>query len=461
MEFDSGHSLSKLQSVFISLTITAMVLQGQLCWAVIERVTLGNVCAQALSWMMHHSRIPWSNLMKSAIGMIFELYKVAKVTLVIDDTDRPRSKVIRVLYAVFKTLDKKTGGYINAQNIVFIVVVSKICTFPIGFAFFRPDPKYTKWKANDKQLRKKKVPKKLRPTCPPHDRKRFPTKIEIAAKLLLRAEKLLSGITVIIEGRSQRIRVMTIVADAAYMRKQICRVAHHCFPKAQVISQLAKSQICWNKNGIHKRVDEMFAHQTPVTEKVELRGTEQTVHFCSARLFIKSHGIKLHVVALKYDGETDYRYLAATDLTWRTIDIIRAYALRWLIEVVIEDWKQHDGFGRKAYQQRAAGACRGVFLSLLVDYFLLQHPRQLRLHRMGQPLCTAGTLVQTLQFENILHTIKAIVDSPDPHATLEEFSRVLPSIVRLRPSSKHMQGRDIGEFEPSLWLERRQRKRSA
>ena len=47
-------------------------------------------------------------------------------------------------------------------------------------------------------------------------------------------------------------------------------------------------------------------------------------------------------------------------------DIIRYYALRWLVEVLIEDWKQHEGWGKMACQQAEDGARRGLLLSMSV-----------------------------------------------------------------------------------------------
>jgi hypothetical protein len=38
-------------------------------------------------------------------------------------------------------------------------------------------------------------------------------------------------------------------------------------------------------------------------------------------------------VALKYEGEDTYRYLIASDLTWRTLDIVQGQTLRWLVEI--------------------------------------------------------------------------------------------------------------------------------
>jgi hypothetical protein len=40
----------------------------------------------------------------------------------------------------------------------------------------------------------------------------------------------------------------------------------------------------------------------------------------SARLYVCSHKTKHFVVAMKYEHEQAYRYLIASDLTWRTLD---------------------------------------------------------------------------------------------------------------------------------------------
>jgi hypothetical protein len=72
----------------------------------------------------------------------------------------------------------------------------------------------------------------------------------------------------------------------------------------------------------------------------------------------------LHVVAIKYEGEAEYRYLTGSNLTWKGIDIVRAYCTRWLVEVFFQDWKMYDGWGKLASQRGVDGACRGVYLSL-------------------------------------------------------------------------------------------------
>ena len=48
-----------------------------------------------------------------------------------------------------------------------------------------------------------------------------------------------------------------------------------------------------------------------------------------------SHGKKRFVIALRYEGEREYRYIYATRLVWRTEDIIRTHGLRWLAKEYI------------------------------------------------------------------------------------------------------------------------------
>jgi hypothetical protein len=453
-------SLTNRQCRFIALVISAMTLSGQLNWSWITRASLGRHGVTALSWMFRCAKIRWDEVLQAAAYHLMRLYEVFEVHLVVDDSERPRSKIIKTLFGVFKTFDKKTGGYLLAQNIVFVLVVTRVFSFPIAFAFFRPDPAYSAWRRATRRLKRRGIARKDWPDelkrAPVRDHEKYPTKIEIAARLLAQVQALFSSFTIMVQGQPRKIRVVTVSADAAYFSKTLKKTVRQLFKRAQFVSQLKKSQLCWNRSGSSKTIEEYFSHQPPIEAIVRLRGgDEKKIFFCSARIFIKSHGELVHVVALKYEGEDNYRYLAATDLTWRAFDIIRAYSLRWLIEVAIEDWKQYDGFGRKASQRGVDGARRGVCLSLLVDYFLLSHSIQQDLFKAGKPLCTAGSLVRSIQLENLLNNIKELVADPNLPGRLDEISTALAkSIVELRPSSKHMQGRDIGDFGPMQHLSR-------
>lgn len=199
-----------------------------------------------------------------------------------------------------------------------------------------------------------------------------------------------------------------------------------------------------------KRVDVYFAGQTPTKTWISLRGkADIEVTMVSGRLFVHAHSRKLHVIALRYEGEEEYRYIAATKLSWRACDIVRAYSMRWLVEVVIEDWKGHSGWGKMAFQRGVEGACRGVILSFVVDHFLCSHPLQLKQLRQGKPAWTAGSMQRYLQGRAILAGVESIISSRDPYAQLRSLVDSIESSVDFRLSDKHMSGHNIGEFGPS------------
>ena len=94
-------------------------------------------------------------------------------------------------------------------------------------------------------------------------------------------------------------------------------------------------------------------------------------------------------------------------------------------------------------------------LKLKVDHFLLQTPEQLRLARAGQPLNTVGTLMNQLQLSCLLKTVEGILANPDPTAALQELAQQLREVIVLRPSDKHMSGKEFADLGPSSSLSRR------
>ena len=162
------------------------------------------------------------------------------------------------------------------------------------------------------------------------------------------------------------------------------------------------------------------------------------------------------MIALKYPGEKEYRYLVATDLSWRTLDIIQAYTIRWIVEVFIEDWKSYEGWAQLAKLTGEEGASYGLTLSLLLDLCLLLHPRQLARVESKLPVYTVGSLLRMIQMESLLLYIEQLLHSAAHPA---EQLTLLTSHVReffvLNPSGKHMSGRVLGRLEPTPSLKRR------
>ena len=176
----------------------------------------------------------------------------------------------------------------------------------------------------------------------------------------------------------------------------------------------------------------------------------------SARLRVKAHDGQLRfIVALKYEDDSDYRYLVATDVSWRHQDIARFHTLRWLIEVFFEDWKLHEGWSHRALQQGVEGSKRGVILSLLCDHLLLQHPEQAARIERNEPALTVGSLVEKLKAEALVDTEKSVVEPEKPKCRLSAMIEALKDYCPERESSKHMVGRDLGRMTPTPSLKYR------
>lgn len=172
------------------------------------------------------------------------------------------------------------------------------------------------------------------------------------------------------------------------------------------------------------------------------------VHLGAARLYVDSHGKKRFVLALKYEGQDEYRFVVATAMTWRALDIAQARSLRWLIEVFSEDWKAHHGWVMLAKQPGEDGSACGASLSLLLDYCLLLHPEQTACVERRQPAHTVGSLAHHTKVESLVQVIRDVLAA----ARLRQLAETLHELYHASASSKHMIGRDLGRLEATSSL---------
>lgn len=170
----------------------------------------------------------------------------------------------------------------------------------------------------DCNLKKKGLKKELRPAKPDRD-PNYPTIPQIAICLLEQFKK-----------NHPDIRIRCIFADALYGTREFVDHASSLFTGVQVISQIRANQLIRYRNK-NWTVENYFAAFSGIEHTIRVRGDKQmSVIVGSARLYVKSHGKRRFVIALKYEGEQDYRYIIASDMTWRTLDIVEAYTLKVL-----------------------------------------------------------------------------------------------------------------------------------
>ena len=313
----------------------------------------------------------------------------------------------------------------------------------MGCSFYMPDPALTAWTKEDKRLKKAGVSAKARPTKPARNAD-YPSKQELALALLRQFRKAHPAIT-----------VKCVVADALYGTSTFLRKASQVFGGVQVISQLRSNQKIRSR-GKQYSLERYFTSYPGVTQMIRIRGGEAVpVTVGSARLVVCAHGQKRFVIALKYEGEATYRYLVATDLSWRTLDIVQAYTLGWLLEVFFADWKAYEGWGALTKHPGEEGSSRSLILSLLVDHCLLLHPDQLAQVENKQPAYTVGSLSSRVKVESLLTVLQELVMTENPAQALQQVAHQLQEQFALHPSSKHLAHRELGRLEPTPALKYR------
>jgi hypothetical protein len=387
--------------------------------------------------MFRKAKLPWEFMLQVAVGLVLKQYGITEGVLVTDDSDHKRSKRTKRIFKTHKLKDKSSGGYVNGQTIMLLLLVTPKVTLPVGFEFYQPDPALRAWRQKDARLKKQGIAKKDRPQ-PPAANPEYPGKPQLALQLMEQFSRW-----------HPQVRVKSMVADALYGHNKFMDAASALFRGVQVISQLkCKQNVCYRNR--KQSVTKYFASYPGVSQMVSIRGQEPIIATVgSARLEVCAHGQKRFVIALKYASEQDYRYLVATDLSWRTLDIVEAYSLRWLVEVFFEDWKSYEGWGQLAKQPDEEGSSRGLILSLLLDLCLLLHPEQLA--RVGDklPAYTVGSLQRKTQMETLLAYIQQLLQETNPAKKLSQLSELVKEVLALRPSGKHMSGRELGRLEPT------------
>ncbi len=442
-EHDPSHGMSAIQRTWLAFCVTAILVTNSICWARFERASLGTYSLAALSWMFRHSKIPWDDLLVASVGVILRHYGITSGSLVIDDTDNQRSKSATTLAHLYKLRDKESGGYIWGQSLVFLVLVTPKISIPVGFTFYQPAPELSAWYKQEKALKKQGVPKKQRPPKPPPN-PLYPTKQQLALRLLERFKVQHLGV-----------RVHCITADALYGTAPFVDGASALFGGVQVISQARSNQ----NVRVHQReqhIADYFATHPGTPQTIRIRGGDEVVAMVgSARLYVCSHQTKRFIVAIKYEGEETYRYLIASDLSWRTLDIVQGHSLRWLVEVFIQDWKSHEGWSQLTKQPGEEGARQSVILSLLVDHALFVHPDQHAQLKNNLPAYTVGSLRANVQVERLVDVIDGLVSSDDPQSRLSHFTKALHEVFAFGRSKKHMIQRQLGRLEPTPSLKYR------
>jgi DDE superfamily endonuclease len=408
-KYQPGAGLSRLQRFWLSCCLMGLLISNTVCWAKFERASLGHYSLAAFSWMFRQSKIPWEFLLQMSVNVMLQKYGLTQGSLVVDDSDKQRCKVTTRILKAHTLKDKTSGGDMNGQSLVLLLLVTPTMTLPVGFALYMPDPALTAWNKADNTLKQQGIPPKKRPPKParnPHS----PTTPE-------RALMRLAAFT-----RSHAaLEVKLVLADAWYGPHEFMEQVTRLF-NTQVMSQRHKHQNVRSRNKLSS-IEKDCTQSPGVPQKIRIRGDQEvTVMVSGARLYVDAHRKQRLVMALKYEDETEYRDLVASDLSWRTLDIVQGSTLRWLVEVFLEDWKGHEGWGQLTKQPDEDGSSRGLILSLLLEHGLLGQPRPRARLENNLPACTVGSRQEKTRAESLLAFIRELLLADNPQEKLNCLS---------------------------------------
>ena len=436
-ESNPSYRLTKSQERWLSFCLTGILLTNTICWTRFEKASFGSKKIAALSWMFRHSKINWDVLLQQSVASILIKYGLLSGSLLVDDTDKERSKNAKKIYKIGKQKDKKSGGYFMGQSIIILMLVTDKVSIPVGFKFYQKDPELKAWEKRDEALRKKGIAKKDRPEKPPKN-PAYPSKNEIAVELIKQFKDSFGHID-----------IKSVNADALYGTSTFIEGITSLYSSdIQVTTQIRKNQNI-KIDGEELNVSDYFKNQIPTKTQITIRGgKKQTVYYCSVVAVVSAQGKKRLIIALKYEGETNYRYIIAQNMTWRVQDVLECYSLRWLVEVFNQDWKMYEAWGQLTKHTGEEGSRRTLILSLLFDHCLLSHPLQAARVKDKLPLFSVGSLRDRLCAESLLQFFKYLLEQANPEKYLEQLTQNILEVYPLRLSTKHMSGR-TANFGPT------------
>src|SRR4029450_6338573 len=222
--------------------------------------------------MFRHSKLPWDALLVASVRVILPHSGIPSGSLIIDDTDNPRSKAAKALAHLYKLRDKESGGYLWGQSLVLLVLVTPKISMPVGFVFYQPAPELSAWYKQAKVLKKQGVPPKQRPPKPAPNAQ-YPTKQQLALRLLAA-----------FKAQHPDIRVHCIVADALYGTGAFVDEASATFGGVQILSQIRSNQnLRAGKRAQH--VADYFVTHPGTPPPIRVRGGEEGGYGSAARVY--------------------------------------------------------------------------------------------------------------------------------------------------------------------------------
>ena len=118
LELSGDKGLTKAQRCWVVFVLMGIVVTGKLCWLAYERSDcFGRFRESGLRWIFKKSQMPWHLLLRASVLVIIRRYGITRGSLVIDDSEKRRSKNTHNIHGVQKVKDKIAVGSFKLKNL--------------------------------------------------------------------------------------------------------------------------------------------------------------------------------------------------------------------------------------------------------------------------------------------------------------------------------------------------------
>jgi hypothetical protein len=106
----STANLTSLQKTWLGFCLTGILLTNSVCWAKFEHASLGERKIAALSWMFREAKVALDYLLLASVTLVLKRHGITEGLLVLDESDRARSKRTKRIYGAHKQKHKVSGA---------------------------------------------------------------------------------------------------------------------------------------------------------------------------------------------------------------------------------------------------------------------------------------------------------------------------------------------------------------
>ena len=116
---NAGAELSKTQMLWLGFVISAIIVSNTICWEVFSRMSNKKQKADKLLGIFRRAKIQWDKLLIASTHILLERYQLTEGVLLLDDSDKTRSKNCKKYMQHTRLKTKPLGDTLSLKTLCF------------------------------------------------------------------------------------------------------------------------------------------------------------------------------------------------------------------------------------------------------------------------------------------------------------------------------------------------------